>query len=141
MSENETTQGVSETTQDVSETTQDVSETTQDVSETAQDAKKANSAREQAIFQMACIKRGLNASTGPETFHVSRPTFWAWMNGKHKIPHSAFVRLVELDAQMDPTQWERLQDMVKRASDMGISVFVKPKRKRRKKKSAAQDKI
>jgi len=103
-----------------------------------QEQKAARIAREQAIFQMACIRKGLNATTGPETFHVSRPTYWAWMNGKHKIPHSAFVRLVELDNQMDATQWERMQDMVKRASGMGISLFTKPQRKRRKKQDTPQ---
>ena len=67
-----------------------------------QEAKRAaQTAREQAIFQMACLKRGITPTTGPKIFGVSRPSFWAWMHSKHRIPHKAFVRLAELDAQVE----------------------------------------
>ena len=103
-----------------------------------QDKKTAQIAREQAIFQMACTRKGITATTGPEIFKVSRPTFWAWMNSRHKIPHAAFVRLVELDNQIDPAQWERMHDAERRAAELGIELFAKPPRKRKKRKDATQ---
>jgi len=92
--------------------------------------KAAKIAKEQAIFQMACIRKGLTPTTGPSVFRVSRPTYWAWMNNKRKIPHEAFVRLVELDNQMDPAQWERLKDMQRLAERMNLTLFAKPPRRR-----------
>jgi hypothetical protein len=93
-------------------------------------------AREQAIFQMACKRHGMTASTGPKIFHISRPTFWAWMAGKHKIPPTAFVRIVELDNQMPVEQWQRIQAMKELSDKTGLALFRKPpKRKPRKAKT------
>lgn len=106
-----------------------------------QEKKAEKIARERAIFQMACIRKGLDAATGPATFRVSRQTYWAWMASRRKIPHAAFVRLVELDNQMDPTQWERIKDLERIAEQANLSLFAKPvhPRKRRAKK-AEEDK-
>jgi len=93
-------------------------------------------AREQAIFQMACKRHGMTASTGPKIFHISRPTFWAWMHSKHKIPPTAFVRIVELDNQMPVEQWQRIQAMKELSDKTGLALFRKPpKRKPRKAKT------
>ena len=99
-----------------------------------QEKKAEKIAREQAIFQMACIRRGLTATTGPTVFHVSRPTYWAWMNSKRKIPPAAFVRLVELENQMTPDQWQRIQAMKALADRQGINLFTKPITRRGRKK-------
>ena len=101
--------------------------------EARREATEAKNAREATIFQMACIRRGLTLTTGAKTFKVSNQTFWAWMKGKHKVPHSAFVRLVELENQMLPEQFERIKDIQERADRMGITLFTKPKRRGRKK--------
>ena len=92
-------------------------------------------AREIAIFQMACTRHGMTASTGPKIFHISRPTFWAWRAGKHKIPPTAFVRIVELDNQMPVEQWQRIQAMKELSDKTGLALFrKKPTRKPRKAK-------
>lgn len=101
--------------------------------EKRREATEAKNAREATIFQMACIRRGLTPTSGAETFHVSRPTFWAWMNGKHRIPHSAFVRLIELENQMSPEQFERIQAMKELADRQGLKLFTKKPRRGRKK--------
>ena len=102
-----------------------------------QEAKRAAQiAREQAIFQMACLKRGITPTTGPKIFGVSRPSFWAWMHSKHKIPHTAFVRLAELDAQVDPAQWERMQEMKRLADKLKMN---KPRGKGRPAKPIITD--
>ena len=56
------------------------------------------------------------------------------MNDRRKIPHSAFVRLIELENQMPPEQWERIQAMKKLADKQGLDLFQKPMRKPRKAK-------
>lgn len=94
---------------------------------------EANNAREASIFQMACIRLGLTPTTGAEAFSVSKPTYWAWMNGKHRIPHSAFVRLAELDNQKMPEQFERVQAMKEFADRLGIKLFSKQTKKTNKK--------
>ena len=101
--------------------------------EKRREATEANNAREATIFQMACIRRGLTLTTGAKTFKVSNQTYWAWMNGKHKVPHSAFVRLVELENQMQPEQWERIQAMKELADRQGLKLFTKKPRRGRKK--------
>ena len=104
--------------------------------ETPQEKKLDKIAREIAIFQMACKRHGMTASTGPTIFHVSRPTFWAWMHGRHKIPPTAFVRIVELDNQMPVEQWQRIQAMKELSDKNGLALFRKPpKRKPRKAKT------
>lgn len=103
--------------------------------ETPQEKQADKIAREIAIFQMACKRHGMTASTGPTIFHVSRPTFWAWMHGRHKIPPTAFVRIVELDNQMPVEQWQRIQAMKELSDKNGLALFKKPpKRKPRKAK-------
>ena len=103
--------------------------------ETPQERKAAKIERERAVFQMACIRRGFTANTGPTAFKVARTTYWAWMNDRRKIPHSAFVRLIELENQMPPEQWERIQAMKKLADKQGLDLFQKPMRKPRKAKT------
>lgn len=105
-----------------------------------QEKKRAEKiAREQAIFQMACLKRGITPTTGPKIFGVSRPTFWGWMHSKHAIPHKVFVRLAELDAQMDPAQWERMQQMKRLAEKMNLNFLAKPRGKGKPAKPIIED--
>lgn len=52
---------------------------------------------ETEIFTMACKRLSIMSKKAPEVFGVTRQTFSSWIHGRSKIPHSAFIVLLDLE--------------------------------------------
>lgn len=98
---------------------------------TKEERKAEQMAQERALFELACIKKGITPTTGPKIFNVSRPTFWAWMKGKHRIPHKAFMQIIQLLIEVDLVQYEREQELKRKAAELNQTIFTKPRKIRR----------
>lgn len=53
--------------------------------------------QETETFTTACRRLAITATKAPAIFDVTRQTFSSWIHGKTKIPHRAFIALLEFE--------------------------------------------
>lgn len=85
---------------------------------TKEERKAEQAEQELRFFRYVCHVQGITPTTGPQIFNVSRPTFWAWMNGRHRIPHEKFMQAVYLLIQEGLAKWEQEQRTAQREKEI-----------------------